>query len=76
MSSAAVGVQAITKRDAPLATYVHCSGHSCSLPPICNVLDMMKKLLQVFPEQSQEEWTVGSCSKGRYYRSNKTQSSH
>ena len=50
MSSDAVGVQGRIKREAPLATYVHCNGHclnlviskSCSLPQVRNVLDRMQ----------------------------------
>ena len=49
MSSDRVGVQARIQQAAPLATYVHCSGHclnlviskSCSLPDIHNVMDRL-----------------------------------
>ena len=50
MSSDIVGEQARIKEVAPLATYIHCSGHclnlviskSCSLPQIRNVYDRMQ----------------------------------
>ncbi|XP_065904945.1 zinc finger MYM-type protein 1-like [Dysidea avara] len=56
MSSDAVGVQGWIKREAPLATYVHCNGHclnlviskSCSLPQVRNVLDRMQSCCRFF----------------------------
>ena len=56
MSSNAVGVQARIKQVAPLATYIHCSGHSlnlvisksCSLPQVRNVLDRMQSCCRFF----------------------------
>ena len=56
MSSGAVGVQARIKQVAPLATFVHCSGHclnlviskSCRLPQIRNVLDRMQSCCRFF----------------------------
>ena len=50
MASERLGVQAIIKRESPLALYSHCSGHclnlvishSCSIPIIRSVLDKMK----------------------------------
>ena len=56
MSSEAVGVQALIKEVAPLATYVHCNGHclnlliskSCSLPQVQNVLDRMQNCCHFF----------------------------
>ena len=56
LASAHVGVQASSKELAPLATYMHCSGHclnlvichSCSLTEVHNVLDRMKKCCQYF----------------------------
>ena len=64
MASARVGVQARIKELAPLATYMHCSGHClnlvichlCSLTEVHNVLDRMKKVLPVFSAQPLEEW--------------------
>lgn len=58
MSSGRVGVQALIQNKAPLATYVHCSGHclnlvisySCSLPEVRNVLDILKHCLKTFRE--------------------------
>lgn len=56
MASNTVGVQARIKQVAPLATYVHCSGHSlnlvisksCKLPQIHNVLDRMQSCSKFF----------------------------
>ena len=56
MSSDAVGVQARIKQVAPLATYIHCSGHSlnlvisksCSLPQVRNVLDRIQSCCRFF----------------------------
>jgi len=56
MSSDSVGVQARIKQAAPLATYVHCNGHSlnlvisksCKLPPVRNVLDRMQSCSKFF----------------------------
>ena len=50
MSSGLVGVQARIKEKSPLATYVHCSGHSlnlvishsCALPEVRKTLDKLK----------------------------------
>ena len=50
MSSDRVGVQARIRHKAPLATYVHYSGHclnlviskSCALPEVRNVIDCVK----------------------------------
>ena len=50
MSSDCVGVQALIKKESPLAVYTHCSGHclnlvishSASLPVVRNVFDKMK----------------------------------
>jgi len=63
MSSEAVAVQGRIKKEAPLATYVHCNGHclnlviskSCSLPQVRNVLDRMQSCCRFFlnsPKQS------------------------
>ncbi|KAL5491305.1 hypothetical protein EMCRGX_G016568 [Ephydatia muelleri] len=56
MSSDRVGVQARIQQAAPLATYVHCSGHclnlviskSCSLPDIRNVIDRLEHCCRFF----------------------------
>ena len=56
MSSDRVGVQAWIQQAAPLATYVHCSGHclnlviskSCSLPDIRNVMDRLEHCCRFF----------------------------
>ena len=56
MASNAVGVQARIKQVAPLATYIHCSGHSlnlvisksCKLPQLRNVLDRMQSCSKFF----------------------------
>lgn len=56
MSSARVGVQASTREKSPLATFIHCSGHSlnlvishsCTLPEVRNVLDKPKHCSQFF----------------------------
>ena len=56
MSSSTVGVQARIKKEAPLATYVHCNGHclnlviskSCALPQVRNVLDRLKNCCRFF----------------------------
>lgn len=56
MSSSNVGVQARIKEHSPLATYIHCSGHSlnlvlsksCTLPEIRNVLDRLKHCCHFF----------------------------
>ena len=50
MSSERVGVQALIRKESPLAVYTHCSGHclnlvishSCSTPMVRNILDKMK----------------------------------
>ena len=56
MSSDRVGVQAWIQQAAPLATYIHCSGHclnlviskSCSLPDIRNVMDQLEHCCRFF----------------------------
>ena len=56
MSSSRSGVQARIQQVAPLATYVHCSGHclnlvishSCNLPKARNVLDRLKYCCRIF----------------------------
>ena len=56
MSSPKVGVQAQIRKEAPLATYIHCSGHclnlvishSCAFPQIRNALDKMKNVCLFF----------------------------
>ena len=56
MSSGAVGVQARIKKQAPLATYVHCNGHclnlviskSCALPQVRNVMDRLRSCCRYF----------------------------
>ena len=56
MSSCNVGVQARIKKEAPLATYIHCNGHclnlviskSCALPQVRNVLERMKSCCRFF----------------------------
>ena len=56
MSSQNVGVQAIIRKDTPLETYVHCSGHclnlvishSCMLVEVQNVLDRLKHCCRFF----------------------------
>ena len=56
MSSGAVGVQARIKKQAPLATYVHCNGHclnlviskSCALPQVRNVMDCLRSCCHYF----------------------------
>ena len=56
MASSRVGVQARIKQEAPLATYVHCSGHclnlvithSCSLPEVRNVIDRLQHCCRFF----------------------------
>ena len=51
MSSDRVGVQAWIQQAAPLATYVHCSGHcfkSCSLLDIHNVMDRLEHSCRFF----------------------------
>jgi len=56
MSSEAVGVQAVIKRSSPQALYIHCYGHclnlviahSCKLPNVRNVIDIMKETCLFF----------------------------
>ena len=56
MSSDVVGMQVRVKREAPLATYVHCNGHrlnlviskGCSLLQIRNVSDQMQSYCHFF----------------------------
>ena len=56
MSSCNVGVQARIRQEAPLATYMHCSGHclnlvisqSCALPQVRNVLDRLRNCCRYF----------------------------
>ena len=56
MSSNRVGVQARIRQVAPLATYIHCSGHClnlviskcCSIPNIRNVLDQLQRCCRFF----------------------------
>ena len=56
MSSDRVRVQARIQQAAPLATYIHCSGHclnlviskSCSLPDIRNVMDQLEHCCRFF----------------------------
>ena len=56
MSSGRVGVQARIQEHAPLATYIHCSGHclnlvisrSCALPEVHNVVEKMKHCCRFF----------------------------
>jgi hypothetical protein len=62
MSSARVGVQARIREHAPLATYIHCSGHCLNLvvshlralPEVHNVINKLKHYS--FFQQSPEEW--------------------
>ena len=63
MSSHRVGAQAYIKQQAPLAAYIHCSGHclnlvivhSCSLPEVRNVLDKLKKCCFLFLNSPKRE---------------------
>ena len=56
MASERVGVQSLIRKDAPLATYTHCSGHclnlvivhSCKLLCIKNTLDRMQAVCTFF----------------------------
>ena len=56
MSSGAVGVQARIRKEAPLATYVHCNGHclnlvitkSCALPQVRNVIHRLQTCCRYF----------------------------
>ena len=56
MSSSTSGVQARIKKEAPLATYVHCNGHclnlviskSCALPQVRNVIERLKNCCRFF----------------------------
>ena len=56
MSSSTSGVQAQIKKEAPLATYVHCNAHclnlviskSCALAQVRNVVEHVKKCCRFF----------------------------
>ncbi|XP_041362805.1 52 kDa repressor of the inhibitor of the protein kinase-like [Gigantopelta aegis] len=56
MSSGRVGVQAKIREHAPLATYVHCSGHclnlvishACNIPEVRNMIDKLKNCCLFF----------------------------
>ena len=56
ISSCTSGVQARVKKEAPLATYVHCNGHclnlviskSCALPQVGNVIERLKNCCRFF----------------------------
>ena len=56
MSSSTSGVQGRIKKEAPLATYVHCNGHclnlvnskSCALPQVRNVIERLKNCCRFF----------------------------
>ena len=56
MSSAAIGVQALIQKEAPLAFCVHCHGHcinlviskSCALPQVRNVIDRLQDCCRYF----------------------------
>ena len=56
MSSSRTGVQGRIQEVAPLATYIHCSGHclnlvishSCGIPEVRNVLDRLKHCCRTF----------------------------
>ena len=56
MSSSTSGVQGRIKKEAPLATYVHCDGHclnfviskSCALPQVRNVIECLKNCCRFF----------------------------
>lgn len=63
MSSENVGVQALMKKDAPMAVYMHCNGHclnlviarSCALPVVCNMIDKMKSSVIFFTNSLKRE---------------------
>ena len=50
------GVQKLIRNDAPLATYIHCSGHClnlvisdcCRIPAVRNMLDKLKNCCKFF----------------------------
>ena len=50
------GVQKLIRNDAPLATYIHCSGHClnlvisdcCGIPAVRNMLDKLKNCCKFF----------------------------
>ena len=56
MSSNNVGVQALIRKDAPKASYMHCNGHclnlviahSCALPVVRNMIGKMKATVNFF----------------------------
>ena len=63
MSSENVGVQALIKKDAPKAVYMHCNGHclnlviarSCALPVVRNMIDKMKYSVMFFTSSPKRE---------------------
>ena len=63
MRSDRVGVQALIRKDAPKAMYMHCSGHclnlviatSCVLPVVRNTLDKMKSTVYFFINSPKRE---------------------
>ena len=63
MRSDRVGVQALIRKDAPKAVYMHCSGHclnlviasSCALPVVRNTLDKMKSTVYFFINSPKRE---------------------
>ncbi|KAL7841276.1 hypothetical protein SRHO_G00249670 [Serrasalmus rhombeus] len=63
MSSENVGVQALIKKDAPKAVYMHCNGHclnlviarSCALPVVRNMIDKMKYSVMFFTSSPKTE---------------------
>ncbi|KAG9282540.1 52 kDa repressor of the inhibitor of the protein kinase-like [Astyanax mexicanus] len=63
MSSENVGVQALIKKDAPKALYMHCNGHclnlviarSCALPVVRNMIDKMKYSVMFFTSSPKRE---------------------
>ncbi|KAL0162330.1 hypothetical protein M9458_041726 [Cirrhinus mrigala] len=63
MSSENVGVQALIKKDAPKAVYMHCNGHilnlviarSCALPVVRNMIDKMKSTIIFFTYSPKRE---------------------
>uniref|UniRef100_A0A671VMP9 DUF4371 domain-containing protein n=1 Tax=Sparus aurata TaxID=8175 RepID=A0A671VMP9_SPAAU len=63
MSSENVGVQALIKKDAPKAVYMHCNGHclnlviarSCALPVVRNMIDKMKSCVIFFTSSPKRE---------------------
>ena len=63
MRSDRVGVQALIRKDAHKAVYMHCSGHclnlviasSCALPVVRNTLDKMKSTVYFFINSPKRE---------------------